>query len=57
MSEKEQELRRALDRADKLVDHMMSYVGQMAPGGYSAFYQDMNEHGIFMARLRAKERK
>ena len=37
-------LRKALERADKLIDFMSEYVGGMAPGDYANFYADLNEH-------------
>jgi hypothetical protein len=41
----------ALQRADKLIRWMSSYIGNMAPGDYAACYADLNEHGMFMNRL------
>lgn len=43
---------RALLRAHKLVDFMFAYVGRMAPGDYSDFYGDANDHFLYMSRNR-----
>ena len=50
------DLRIALNRAHKLVDWMMGYVGNMAPMSYHDCYCDLNEHCLFMERygVRAK---
>ena len=45
------ELTAALQRADKLIRWMSSYIGNMAPGDYAECYRDLNEHGMFMDRL------
>lgn len=43
----------ALHRADKLIEWMSKYIGQMAPGKYGDCYTDLNEHARFMDRLKA----
>lgn len=42
----------ALERADRLINWMSEYIGQMAPGKYADCYKELNEHGIYMERLR-----
>lgn len=44
--------RKALIRADKLIQFMMVYIGKMAPGNYHNIYADLNEHGIYMEKLK-----
>jgi len=43
--------REDLERANRLIDWMAGYIGQMAPGHYSACYADLNEHFIAMGVL------
>jgi hypothetical protein len=45
----------ALERADRIIEWMMSYIGRMAPPDNGIF--DLNEHGLYMERLRRQERK
>jgi hypothetical protein len=47
--------RQALERADRIIEWMMSYIGRMAPPDNGIF--DLNEHGLYMERLRRQERK
>lgn len=49
------ELRSGLLRADRLIEWMSKYVGQMAPGDYAGCYTDLNEHELLMHRVRAQE--
>jgi hypothetical protein len=42
---------RAFKRANRLIEWMSAYIGQMAPGDYGDCYSDLNLHGIFMAGL------
>lgn len=51
------EMRAALDRADRLINWMASYIGQMAPGKYQDCFSDLNEHGLFMSKLKRAERE
>lgn len=44
------EMGEALDRADRLIEWMSKYVGQMAPGSYGECYKDLNDHGLYMQR-------
>jgi hypothetical protein len=46
------ELEAALLRANKLIEWMSTYIGVMAPGDYDRCYRDLNEHGMFMSRLK-----
>ncbi len=43
----------ALHRANKLITWMSTYVGNMAPGDYSDCYRDLNNHWVFMAKLKS----
>jgi hypothetical protein len=52
LSEQNAQLIAALERADKLVDWMAGYIGQMAPGTYHDCFADLNQHGLFMQQLR-----
>lgn len=45
------ELTAALQRADKLIRWMSSYIGKMAPGDYADCYRDLNTHAMFMDRF------
>ena len=47
--------RLALERADRIIEWMMSYIGRMAPPENGIY--DLNEHGLYMERLRRAERK
>jgi uncharacterized protein YgfB (UPF0149 family) len=40
----------AMRRADRLIQWMSKFIGQMAPGQYSDCYRELNEHGIFVAQ-------
>lgn len=42
----------ALVRADKLIQWMSKYIGQMAPRDYSECYTDLNEFGLAIQHLR-----
>lgn len=53
---KKTEMRLALDRADRLVQWMSAYIGQMAPGKYHDCYADLNEHGLYMGALKQAEK-
>ncbi len=50
------QMRQALDRADKLLQWMAPYIGNMAPGNYQESYSDLNEHFLFMEALKRAER-
>lgn len=52
-----EDLRVALNRAEKLIDWMAGYIGNMAPGSYSDCYSDLNEHFLFMAQYGRKVEK
>lgn len=43
--------REDLERANRLINWMAGYIGNMAPGSYSDCYADLNEHLILMQRL------
>lgn len=45
-----EELAAALDRADKLIWAMASYIGKMAL--YDEAIADLNEHGLFVEKCR-----
>jgi hypothetical protein len=45
----------ALERADRIIEWMMSYIGRMAPPENGIY--DLNEHGLYMQRLRRTEGK
>ena len=45
------EIEAALLRANKLIEWMSGYIGQMAPGAYGECFRDLNEHFIFMHNL------
>jgi len=47
--------RNALERADKIIEWMMPYIGRMCPPDNGIF--DLNEHGLYMEALRRQERK
>jgi hypothetical protein len=46
------ELEAALLRADKLIEWMSGYIGNMAPGAYGDCFRDLNDHFIFMQGLK-----
>jgi hypothetical protein len=49
---REQKLEAALVRADRLLDAIVAQtVGQFAPGAYSDFFVDLNEHYCDLAPL------
>lgn len=47
--------RNALERADKIIEWMMPYIGSMCPPDNGIF--DLNQHGLYMEALRRSERK
>ncbi len=47
--------RMALERADKIIEWMLPYIGRMCPPDNGIF--DLNEHGLYMEQLRRDERK
>jgi hypothetical protein len=51
------QMRAVLDRADRLIQWMTGYIGQMAPGKYQDCFSDLNEHGLFMKALKRAERQ
>jgi hypothetical protein len=50
------ELLKALQRANRLIKWMSTYIGNMAPGGYADCYKDLNAHCVFMAGLKDPDR-
>ncbi len=46
--------RMALERADRIIEWMLPYIGRMCPPDNGIF--DLNEHGLYMERLRREER-
>lgn len=48
------EILRGVERANRLIEWMSKHIGAMAPGTYAECYRDLNEHGIFIGRLRAE---
>jgi hypothetical protein len=47
--------RNALERADRIIEWMMPYIGRMCPPDNGIF--DLNQHGLYMEALRRNARK